>query len=114
MEEVSRLWLGSDRFRRVFACVQDCPCVSIKPNNCGQCGNRMKFKSELSQGIIIRSQKGRQVLWMEIGSSFERRVRNKRREGNIRYNLVMQARQKEDRDFCDGWKECLRGPDLMA
>lgn len=71
-----------------------------------------RFSVRISQNGLIKSQKGCQVLWMENWSSFE--CAEKRKEGNVRYDLVFQAREEKNRDLGYGGEEDVGGPDLVA
>ena len=66
--------------------------------------------------LLIKSQKGRQVLWMEIKSSFkgDRRLMVVREERNVRYYFVVKTGKEEDGNFGDRGKVAVGGPDLVA
>jgi hypothetical protein len=64
-----------------------------------------------SKVVVIRSQEGFIFCGWNVGSSFKwGRVRR----GSLRYDLILQTGEEEDRNLGDGRQEGVGCPDLVA
>lgn len=70
LARVSRSWWGIGRSRRGGACGLVCSPISFSPSIYLYIMVEKWVECQICSQVLIKSQKGRQVLWMEIRSSF--------------------------------------------